>query len=585
MILNLYKKNLLIRIKTKKMSTQKTEIKNLSTQTSKEIEPETTTHFKTEKKGKWSEKEDEQLTKLVKIYNYKNWKSISQHIPGRSAIQCLHRWTKILQPGLVKGPWTAQEDAKLFDWVKRQGPTKWTLCSEIIPGRSGKQCREHWNNSLNPEVKKGYWTSEEDFLIMFFYKKYNGSWKKIIPIFNKRTENSIKNRFFSQLRKIATMKIQSKEKKFSARIKLETLLNYLNLATLKAKEKFLKEKSMSEKELEKYIENINKKIIKNLPKNKINSLESKDFKEYNINNLDINENNNNFQDFNLDNNNNLKTDENNLINQNIKLNPLIKNLDSNINNMNNNKNNNIPKLKLKSIKNIFNNYNNNNNNIQNNFNYEIDEKELTKIQNEIYEKCQSEAFNNLLKHNNLLFENYNNLNISKNILNNNNNNEDNIDGTILENFDFINNNINMNIMNNNLLYRNFYFDSNNFNQKILEYEGNNNIINNNIYNPIINNNNITNIYFNNNNNNNKNNNNNINQNINNNQNNIQNNQNYNQNNNNNNQNNNNINQNNNNYSNFIFPEIKNYNKLWLCLNELEKKAINRKNLYNKNSNT
>ena len=576
------------------MSIQKTEIKNLSTQTSKEIEPETTTHFKTEKKGKWSEKEDEQLTKLVKIYNYKNWKSISQHIPGRSAIQCLHRWTKILQPGLVKGPWTAQEDAKLFDWVKRQGPTKWTLCSEIIPGRSGKQCREHWNNSLNPEVKKGSWTSEEDFLIMFFYKKYNGSWKKIIPIFNKRTENSIKNRFFSQLRKIATIKIQSKEKKFSARIKLDTLLNYLDLATLKAKEKFLKEKLMSENELEKYIENINKKIIKNLPKNKINLLESKDFKEYNIDNLDINENNNNFQDFNLDNNNNLKTDENNLINKNTKLNPLIKNLDSNINNMNNNKNNNIPKLKLKSIKNIFNNYNNinnNNNNIQNNFNYEIDEKELSKIQNEIYKKCQSEAFNNLLKHNNLLFENYNNLNISKNILNNNNNNEDNIDETILENFDVINNNINMNIMNNNLLYRNFFFDSNNFNQKILEYEGNNNIINN-IYNPIINNNNITNIYFNNNNKNNNNKNNNINQNINNNQNNIQNNQNYNQNNNNNNQNNNNINQNNNNinqnnnnYSNFIFPEIKNYNKLWLCLNELEKKAINRKNLYNKNSNT
>ena len=250
------------------MSFQKNESQNFSKSNSKEIETEPA-HFKTEKKGKWSEKEDEQLTKLVKIYNYKNWKSISQHIPGRTAIQCLHRWTKILQPGLVKGPWTAQEDAKLFDWVKRQGPTKWTLCSEIIPGRSGKQCREHWNNSLNPEVKKGYWTSEEDFLIMFFYKKYNGSWKKIIPIFNKRTENSIKNRFFSQLRKIATMKTQSKEKKFSARIKLETLLNYLNLATLKAKEKFLKEKSMSEKELEKYIENINKKIIKNLPKNKI----------------------------------------------------------------------------------------------------------------------------------------------------------------------------------------------------------------------------------------------------------------------------------------------------------------------------
>jgi hypothetical protein len=53
--------------------------------------------------------------------------------------------------------------------------------------------------------------------------------------------------------------------------------------------------------------------------------------------------------------------------------------------------------------------------------------------------------------------------------------------------------------------------------------------------------------------------------------------------NNNNQNNNNLN--NNDYSNLIIPEIKNYNKLWLSLNELEKKAINRKNLYNKNSNT
>ena len=57
---------------------------------------------------------------------------------------------------------------------------------------------------LNPELVKGEWTSEEDFLIMYFYEQCNGSWKKIIPLFNGRTENSIKNRFFSQLRKIAT---------------------------------------------------------------------------------------------------------------------------------------------------------------------------------------------------------------------------------------------------------------------------------------------------------------------------------------------------------------------------------------------
>lgn len=214
------------------------------------------------KKGKWSQEEDLLLTSLVKTFNYKNWKLISQNIKGRTAIQCLHRWTKILQPGLVKGPWTAQEDAKLYEWVRKQGPTKWTLCSATIPGRSGKQCREHWNNSLNPEVKKGLWTVEEDFLIMVFYKKYNGSWKRISPLFDQRTENSIKNRFFSQLRKIASYHIQSKEKKFSSKIKLETLLNYLNEATSEAQAKFLKEKSMKESELENFLLQKEQKIIK-----------------------------------------------------------------------------------------------------------------------------------------------------------------------------------------------------------------------------------------------------------------------------------------------------------------------------------
>ena len=212
------------------------------------------------KKGKWSPEEDELLSSLVKTYNYKNWKLISQHIRGRTAIQCLHRWTKILQPGLVKGPWTAQEDAKLYEWVKLNGPTKWTLCSETIPGRSGKQCREHWNNSLNPEVKKGMWNTEEDFLIMHFYKKYNGSWKKISPLFDKRTENSIKNRFFSQLRKIASWHIQSKEKKFSSKIKLDTLLHYLDEAKQEAQDKFVSEFKFSESDLNVYLDKMEKKL-------------------------------------------------------------------------------------------------------------------------------------------------------------------------------------------------------------------------------------------------------------------------------------------------------------------------------------
>ena len=168
---------------------------------------------------------------------------------------------------LNKGPWTEKEDQLLKNWVEKYGASNWTKCSEYIKGRSGKQCREHWNNSLDPKLLKGQWTSEEDLLIMLFYKKYGGSWKKIIPIFEKRTENSIKNRFFSQLRKIASRQQQLKKKEYSSKFGLEELKSYLPLATDLAKQKFFNEKIMSEKELDEYVIKIDN-MVKNRKKGK-----------------------------------------------------------------------------------------------------------------------------------------------------------------------------------------------------------------------------------------------------------------------------------------------------------------------------
>lgn len=32
----------------------------------------------------------------------------AEYIPGRTDVQCLHRWQKVLNPELVKGPWTKE---------------------------------------------------------------------------------------------------------------------------------------------------------------------------------------------------------------------------------------------------------------------------------------------------------------------------------------------------------------------------------------------------------------------------------------------------------------------------------------------
>ncbi|KAA3456487.1 myb-related protein B-like [Gossypium australe] len=59
-------------------------------------------------KGGWTKEEDNLLIEAVKKCNARNWKGIAEFLPGRTDIQCLHRWQKVLNPGISKGPWTKE---------------------------------------------------------------------------------------------------------------------------------------------------------------------------------------------------------------------------------------------------------------------------------------------------------------------------------------------------------------------------------------------------------------------------------------------------------------------------------------------
>ena len=64
--------------------------------------------------GKWTEEEDEILRNAVHEYGGKNWRKISSKIDGRTDVQCLHRWQKVLRPGLIKGPWSKEVRSTLL---------------------------------------------------------------------------------------------------------------------------------------------------------------------------------------------------------------------------------------------------------------------------------------------------------------------------------------------------------------------------------------------------------------------------------------------------------------------------------------
>ena len=48
------------------------------------------------------------LKKVVKLHGAKNWKKIAEYFKDRTDVQCHHRWQKVLNPELVKGPWTKE---------------------------------------------------------------------------------------------------------------------------------------------------------------------------------------------------------------------------------------------------------------------------------------------------------------------------------------------------------------------------------------------------------------------------------------------------------------------------------------------
>ncbi|OIV90780.1 hypothetical protein TanjilG_15513 [Lupinus angustifolius] len=106
--------------------------------------------------------------------------------------------------GLKKGPWTPEEDHILITHIQRYGHQNWrALPKQAGLLRCGKSCRLRWINYLRPDIKRGNFSNEEEETILKLHGILGNKWSAIAARLPGRTDNEIKNFWYTHLKKRA----------------------------------------------------------------------------------------------------------------------------------------------------------------------------------------------------------------------------------------------------------------------------------------------------------------------------------------------------------------------------------------------
>ncbi|CAD8085201.1 unnamed protein product [Paramecium sonneborni] len=142
-----------------------------------------------------------------------DWSAIASMMPRRDAFKCKQKWLQMLKLPLQQAPWTLAEDNLLQKIISEfQSQNKGNKWSQIATSlnkandqqvhRNGKQCRERWNNHLNPNINRNPWQLSEDLDLMCQAKELGKKWALISKKLKiTRSENNVKNRFNCLIRK------------------------------------------------------------------------------------------------------------------------------------------------------------------------------------------------------------------------------------------------------------------------------------------------------------------------------------------------------------------------------------------------
>lgn len=143
----------------------------------------------------------------LKIVKLLQWDILCANFSNKSrtAKDLRKRWSGSLDPNVKKGRWTKEEDELLLKSYEKHGP-HWLSVSMEIAGRTEDQCAKRYVEVLGPSSKGRLrdWSQEEDLLLISKVKKYGTKWRRISNEMEFRPSLTCRNRW----RKIITMVVR-----------------------------------------------------------------------------------------------------------------------------------------------------------------------------------------------------------------------------------------------------------------------------------------------------------------------------------------------------------------------------------------
>ncbi|PIL36826.1 transcription factor [Ganoderma sinense ZZ0214-1] len=145
----------------------------------------------------WTPDADRRLLTAIDMYGTDNWHLVARAVSeDATTSQCQSRYLRSLDPTLKRGPWTPEEDEHLRRAAAVFGHS-WVDVAAFVEGRNNEQCRERYQEYLNPSITKGKWSKDQDSALLKAVEQVGeGKWKEVSRVLNiGRTDNMCRLRY------------------------------------------------------------------------------------------------------------------------------------------------------------------------------------------------------------------------------------------------------------------------------------------------------------------------------------------------------------------------------------------------------